>query len=403
MHLDDVHATLLSIMRRSLWKSQEKLPTVDWQSVEETAQKQGVLSLLYLGVNQMDTGIPYERVRMWRGAMLAGVLRNEQLNAEQQVLLKLLNERSIRAVILKGTSVARFYPYPDARCLGDIDLLIDSSSLTTVDQILRVEGYRRVVHDHEFHISYLKGEITVEVHYAASDVPNKAGGKAAQTEMSNFLNCAHLAVLDDMEFPVLCDSHQALMQLLHMERHMMDGGIGFRQLCDWAVFVAKSDANHWCGYSVDMLKKCGLFTYASVITKTCVRYLGLDKEKTTWCLDVSDSLVDEFMLDVFRGGDMGKADVENSSDLFTNRSTLGDENQNAIKGMITTLNKLSYKSFPITKKYKILLPFCWMYLPARYIVRSFLGLRPKKNVLSAVGASNKRYSLYKKLHLYEVN
>ena len=55
-----------------------------------------------------------------------------------------------------------------------------------------------------------------------------------------------------------------------------------------------------------------------------------------------------------------------------------------------------------TKKYKVLLPFCWVYLPARYIVRSFLGLRPKKNVLSAVGASNKRYSLYKKLHLYEV-
>ena len=99
---------------------------------------------------------------------------------------------------------------------------------------------------------------------------------------------------------------------------------------------------------------------------------------------------------------MGKAEEDAANRLFTNRNALADEQHNVIKGLITTLNKLAYRNFPITKKYKVLLPFCWVYLPARYIVRSFLGLRPKKNVLSAVGASNKRYSLYKKLHLYEV-
>jgi len=334
--------------------------------------------------------------------MLAGVLRNEQLNSDQEEVIRLLEAQSVRSVVLKGTSAARFYPYPDARCLGDIDLLVDQSNLMQVEQVLAFLGYKKTDHEHKFHISYIKGNTTIEVHFAASEVPDIAGGYAVQEEMKCFLNCAHKVTFNEMEFPVLSDSHQTLLMLLHMERHMLEQGIGLRQLCDWAVFVEKSDKSHWDSYSVDLIKKCGLLIYASVITKACVRYLGLTKEKSTWCLPVSDLLVDEFIRDVFRGGDMGKADAGDSSELFINRGTLGDAKQNVLKGMITTLSMLSYRNFPITKRCKMMLPFCWIYLPVRYVVRSLFGLRPRKNVLNSVGVSNRRYSLYKKLHLYEV-
>ena len=402
MPMTNEQAALLSIIRRSLWSNKEDMPAANWDQVEELARKQGVLSLLYLGVNRNIGVVPQERVRIWRGAMLAGVLQNEQMNADQQELLNHLREDSVRCSILKGTSAARFYPHPDARCLGDIDLLVDQTNLNQVEQILTKLQYRKVEHEHDFHISYARGTTTVEVHYSASEVPNKEGGSAAQKEMNDFLEHTHTVPLNDMVFPVLSDSHQALMQILHMERHMLTGGIGLRQLCDWSVFVANADIHHWVRYSVAMLERCGLLIYASVITRACVRYLGLVEECASWCLPVQDSLVDEFMQDVFSGGDMGKAEEDAANRLFTNRNALADEQHNVVKGLITTLNKLAYRNFPITKKYKVLLPFCWVYLPARYIVRSFLGLRPKKNVLSAVGASNKRYSLYKKLHLYEV-
>lgn len=402
MDWDDSKTALLSIIRQSLWIQRENTPVADWEQVEVLAQKQGVLSLLYLGVDRNASVVPQERIRVWRGAMLAGVLQNEQLNVDQQEIVDCLGKVSIRCAVLKGTSAARFYPHPDARCLGDIDLLVDQQNIETVERILAGLGYRKNEHEHSFHISFFRGTSTVEVHYAVSEVPNIAGGCVVQSEMMRFLDNTRLAVLNDMEFPVLADEHQALVQILHMERHMLEEGIGLRQLCDWALFVSKTEKNHWTDHTVALLKKCGLLIYASVITKACVKFLGLDEDRADWCIPIKDALIDEFMQDVFRGGSMGKADSGDTSDLFTNRSTLGDGKQNMLIGLVTTLNKLAYKNFPITKKYKILLPFCWVYLPARYIVRSFLGLRPKKNVLSAVGASNKRYSLYKKLHLYEV-
>ena len=180
MHWDNTQTALLSIIRQSLWSKSEDLPTADWEQVENLARKQGVLSLLYLGCNRGEGRVPRERIQIWRGAMLAGVLRNEQLNSDQEEVIRLLEAQSVRSVVLKGTSAARFYPYPDARCLGDIDLLVDQSNLMQVEQVLAFLGYKKTDHEHKFHISYIKGNTTIEVHFAASEVPDIAGGYAVR-------------------------------------------------------------------------------------------------------------------------------------------------------------------------------------------------------------------------------
>jgi len=81
---------------------------------------------------------------------------------------------------------------------------------------------------------------------------------------------------------------------------------------------------------------------------------------------------------------------------------LDNHRQNAVVSLIINLNKLANKHFPITIRHKWLLPVFWVYLPLRYIVRSMLGLRKKKNIIRMLKQSNKRFDLHKKLHLYEV-
>ena len=77
MQWDNTQAALLSIIRQSLWSKNEDLPKADWEQVEDLARKQGVLSLLYLGCSRSEGRVPRGRIQIWRGAMLAGVLRNE--------------------------------------------------------------------------------------------------------------------------------------------------------------------------------------------------------------------------------------------------------------------------------------------------------------------------------------
>ena len=180
---------------------------------------------------------------------------------------------------------------------------------------------------------------------------------------------------------------------------MIAGGIGFRQLCDWAVFLKKQ--NDYDGMLM-LFRECGLLHFAKVVTKACVCYLGLECKDSFRCLDVDEALVNAFMNDVFRSGNMGNADQEKNSTLFADRSMLDKNNQNAIVGLIVNLNKLANKHFPITVKHKWLLPAFWIFLPLRYIVRSMFGLRKKKNIIRMLKQSNKRFELHKELHLYEV-
>lgn len=400
MTLNDTQKALLTLLAQALWGNGGALVEADWEQVEELAKDQGVLPMLYRGAMKYKDIIPAERIRIWRGAMYAAVLQNDHVNQAQSEILDWLAAKGIRAAILKGASVARYYTPSDMRYLGDIDILIDQSELDRTSEVLKEHGYRLNEHDHDFHVSFVRGDVTLELHYKASVVPNRKGGQVAGKIMDQFLDDATMVSMNDISFPALSEKHQALMLLMHMERHVIESGIGLRQLCDWAVFLSAQEKP--LDDFVYMFRECGLLTFAKAVTKACVLYLGMQGKCAAWCLSSVESLVDALMADVFRSGNMGKADRQGESELFVGRSMLNNENQNAIKSLIQNLNRLAYRHFPITMRCKWLLPVFWFYLPMRYILRSLLGLRKKKSVFRALKQSNKRFELHKRLHLYEV-
>ena len=399
MTLNDTQKALLTLLAQALWGNGGALVEADWEQVEELAKDQGVLPMLYRGAMKYKDIIPADRIRIWRGAMYAAVLQNEHMNQAQSEILSWFAERNIRAVILKGASIARYYQPADMRYLGDIDILIDRDAVDEASAILKEYGYRPCEDENDFHITFSRGDIAVEVHYAASVVPERKGGQAAARIMSRFIDDAVCVSMNDVSFSALSEQHQALMLLVHKERHVIAGGIGLRQLCDWAAYLS-AQKDH--ADLIRMYKECGLLLFAQVLTKACIRYLGFDGQDLCWCMNVDDALVDAMMEDVFRSGNMGKADQEKESILFADRSMLDNCGKTALVGLIVNLNKLANKHFPITLRCKWLLPIFWVYLPLRYIVRSMFGLRKKRNIIRMLKQSNKRFELHKELHLYEV-
>ena len=400
--LDRNKEALLALVRKYLWGHHEELPDADWEAVEKCAQEQGVLWMAYLGGKCFPQQIPTQRLKSWRTVLHGGVLNNDLKNVVQTELLEWLAEHNIRSAVLKGTSCSRYYPFPDARPLGDIDILIDKCNMNAIDAYLREKGYSPLQRDHAFHVGYYGRDAVVEVHYAGTDVPASRGGKIVAEEMDRFLDSAQAAFAGELTFPALSDPHQALMLLLHMERHMIESGIGLRQLCDWATFVKGSPSEHWQNCTLKLLEKCGLLTYAKAVTKVCVDYVGLDKDCAKWCDGISSKIAKALIEDVFRGGNMGASDQEGAGSLFTERKALGQKGQSLLKGYIARMNKISFKHWPITEKYRILLPFCWVYIPLRYMMRSKRGLRPKKEISYIVSAAEQRRRLYSALELYEV-
>lgn len=402
---DKNQSALLILVRKALWNSKEALPILtkeDWEAIGRSAWEQGVLWLAYLGAKCYKTQIPAKQLKEWRSVLHSGIFYNDQKNEVQVRLVQWLSEKKIRAVILKGTSCSRYYPYPEARPLGDIDVLVDKENMTAVGKYLEEQGYFRAQYEHGFHVEYYGQNATIEVHYASTDVPKSIGGMIVAEEMKRFLDDTQLVSIGNMTFPVLSDIHQTLMLLLHLERHMIDEGIGLRQLCDWMMFVNGTATNEGKKDVLELLSQCGMLVYAKVLTKACVNYLGLQPEKAAWCMDVQDELVRALMEEVFRSGNMGLSDKDSMGSLFTDRIQLGKRGYNKLTGLVGKLTELAYLHFPVAHKFKAVLPVLWVYILLRYLYRSMIGLRSGKKFLTIYKTAERRQKLYKELHLYEV-
>lgn len=392
---------LLMLLRQSLGGESGGLPEdLNWEELDTLAKQQGVIALAYGGAVALKAELPEELRQKWNQRTIMGAVRSERLLTVQDEVLSWLEAAGIPSVILKGSSVARYYPQPELRVLGDIDLLVPKTHLEQVQEILMQKGFRMHESDHDFHIGFDRKGAYVEVHYDVTKLPNCRGGEATQNETAHFLDHPKCGSLAHHRFPALTESHQALMMLLHMARHMMEGGIGLRQLCDWAMYLANEDSESFARDTVPMLAQCGLLRYAQIASSACVRYLGLPKAYAYWCEDVTEFQTRAFLEDVFSCGNMGSAD----SGEFGRALALGKspETKRTYLGMLfANLTKIANYNFPITQKHKWLLPIFWVYLPLRYWVRSLLGLRQKKSVIEVAQSAKAKQDFFTMLELFE--
>lgn len=402
-HLTNEQRMLLILLRRGLWNEDCEVPArVDWEIVDQMAKEQGVISLVYDGARQINMNIPPEILGKWKKKMLQGVGHNEQLLAAQGEVVTQLEKAGVSSVILKGSSVARYYPQPALRVLGDTDILVRKGDLEAAKEVLGNLGYCMHESDHSFHIGFRKGKSYVELHYGVTDFPDSPGGEAAAKIAEGFLEKTAFGGIDSHRFPVLTEENQALSLLLHMIRHMFDHSIGLRQLCDWLMYVSCQEPEVFQRETLPVLEQCGLLEYAKAATKVCVQHLGLDEKHRIWCADAEDKVCHAFLMDIFRGGNMGQADKESMGGLFTDHKHMG-ERDSALGSLLLYLTDLVYKQFPWVKRCRILLPFFWLFLPVRYWIRSLLGLRPKKNVNNVLSSAVRSRQLYDQLKVFELN
>ena len=394
---------LLTLLRQSLWRESDSLPeAMNWESLDTMAKQQGVLALCYDGAVALKAQMPAQLKQKWNQQTLMGVMKNQRLLAAQDQLMGQLQQAEIPAAILKGSSVARCYPQPDLRILGDIDVLIPRECLEAVKPIMTELGYQFHESDHEFHLGYGRPDAYVEVHYNVTILPECRGAEATKAQIANFLRDRVAAEQQDHPFAMLSSTHQALMLLLHMVRHMLESGIGLRQLCDWMMYLAHEDPVHFQEDTVPVLEACGLLRYAKVSTAACIAYLGLPEIHGAWCKDVSgkDTLV--FMENLFQGGNMGKADSDQIGRLLAKDSALG-EKKSFLKMSLASLSAYIRSQYPITQKHRWLVPSFWIFLPIRYWIRSLLGLRKKKSVTQALKNAKKHRNFLETLEIFQVD
>ena len=310
---------LFLLLKSALWQDEnieQSVCNVDWNNLYQLANEQCLIGIVadsfrLLSKKQCDGE---ERLR-W----LAYVVRLEKKNQEMNLLVGKLFEKfckmNLSPVLLKGQAFAANYAYPQHRQCGDIDLYFKNRKdcKTAVDWAAKVDKSAAVSPENKRerkHFSFSLGSNEVELHYYMCLFENSwLHQRLQQIIDEEFASSKPFFVeIEGEQIETVPPILSALHQVIHISRHLLEAGIGLRQICDLAMFLDKHhdviDKERLNGY----LEELQLMTIARSLGYIMVKYLGLKEEKVPFKVDAQFS---GFILqEIFEGGNFGKKKVE---------------------------------------------------------------------------------------------
>ena len=316
-----------------------------------------VTSLLYPFADYVDT----ESRRAIASSAELSVNRFYKLSYVARYLIDLLKQNGIKVVLLKGPSTCSYYPIPEYRAFGDVDLLLcDEGDYERADKLLAEHGIVRTVNqDSHHHTSYLYDGVCIELH-------RKVVRAFARQAVNKRIDA--LFKLDDgkisyktiigCEYPVLTADLELLYMTLHMIEHLCNAGFGIKLLCDYTVALNGNRDGDTIEKLASYAEELGLTTFVLGMVDLSVAYLGLSEEVYLRLTGKSanielirlDSNVDELLDEIFDTGLFGK----------DNRNRIVVPDEAGITGYIKEFHHQMKENFPTTSGIVIIWPLLWL-------------------------------------------
>lgn len=340
---------LLELVKASIWGNDSKVEgTTINEDVYEELEKQAIAVLPIPIIPKLS--IPSEINATWKKAIFKHLTFNCNYRYIQSIL-----PLQVPYVILKGIAAAQYYPYPEYRAMGDIDIITKREDYLEACSMMLKDGFQEIEGNHEDergrHRSFVKNGITIEIHRFFSLLNNAEQAKYLDDLIIQSITPTHL----------LPDKVNGLVILEHISQHL-ENGLGLRQIIDWMMFVEKCipDEN-WFEYA-KLTERIGLKTLAIVTTRMCEIYLGLTEHN--WCKEADIGLCKQLMDYVLCSGNFGNKRTSDS-DIVKNVLVIA-RNPKAAFQLFQTRGLLNWKA---AQKYYVLRPFAWLFQIWRYFFR----------------------------------
>ena len=335
---------LFQLIKFSLWKDHEMKIYVDMELYKEM-KKQAISAL---PASHLSSIIMDETLRgKWKNDLIHQIaFFTKYTYAESRLPV------TVPYVILKGSAAAKYYPHPEYRCMGDIDIMTKREDFPFACEMMKENHWQDITtnEDRESgrHIAFRKNGIIVEVHafFASMNDPQKA--KLLDDYIVGNINSTHY----------LPDPINGLVLIDHINQHL-EYGLGLRQIIDWMMFVDKCLTEEQWGSFHLLVREIGLEKLAITITRMCEMYLGLVRHK--WASGADEKLCAELMDYIFTCGNFGNK-IERKDKLAINRAG----RLRNLKDLKRQLQIGGEKKW-IKAKNPILRPFSWLWQGVKYL------------------------------------
>lgn len=286
----------------------------EWEGFCVTAMKHSVLPLLYEALAAEELPDPARKIV--EGNSRQVVRQSYHLLFLTRYFCEYFQGKGLFPIVLKGAAIASYYPVPELRKSGDVDLLFPAQGdFEKACALMEECGFlKKEKQYHNHHIEFVGQDgIIVELHgmlvepFADSGMNQWMEGllHRCQRHMAQ-RECCGIAM------PTFSDGLMAYYLLLHMLQHFLLAGFGLRYLCDWVMFwnrdVGAEEIQLFCG----LADESGIMEFANAVTACCVHFLGLPKERAHFLEyeKVTQNYMQDFLRDILDSGEFGQAEEE---------------------------------------------------------------------------------------------
>ena len=213
------------------------LKEVDWKELYAIAKKQCLVGVLFDGIKKLPAehvGMKKEFLLQWMAESQMLEKANVRLNDAAIQVSEWFRKKGFRTCILKGQGNALMYPNPYSRTPGDIDIWVEGGDKRVISFVRSISPHEKACYHHIEFPSY-KG-VEVEVHYRPSFLLCFWHNRKLQKyyERVKEEQFSHRVMLGEQgEVAIPTAEFNVIFQLTHIFSHLMNEGIGLRQLVDY--------------------------------------------------------------------------------------------------------------------------------------------------------------------------
>lgn len=203
-----------------------------WEQLFELARKQSLLGVMMAGLDALPRkgGAPLRYYSRW-ALITEEIERKSQARLEAaRSVCRRFADAGLRTCVLKGPSAAARYPLPDRRQSGDIDVWVEGGVKKVVSDLRAMCPVREIVYHHCD--AKLVDGVPVEVHFTPSWMNSYVLNRRFQSYCARERDAQFSNYDDSLGFAVTEPEFAAVFSIVHIWRHLIDEGVGLRQLMD---------------------------------------------------------------------------------------------------------------------------------------------------------------------------
>ena len=220
------------------------LKRADWRALYAMARKQCLVGVLFDGIKRLPADVGMDKGLLFQWMAQNQTLRkaNARLDKAAVEVAEWFGRKGFRTCVLKGQGNALLYPPGMERTPGDIDLWVDGGDRKVVSFVRSLSPDEKVCYHHIGFPEY--NGVEVEVHFRPSFLFCFRYNRRLQGYYERVMDeqFAHRVKLGEQgEVAVPKAEFNLIFQLTHIFTHLMNEGIGLRQLLDYFFLLKNTD------------------------------------------------------------------------------------------------------------------------------------------------------------------